>query len=214
MESAVAFLIAQGWASGLSVWAVLVITGIADRLGYVDAPGLLGSPWVLAGSALLLAVEFVADKVPFLDSVSDTAQTLVRPLVGAGIGAEWASAGGHLPGWAGAVIAGGTALASHGAKMGIRAAVNTSPEPVSNVLVSSAEDTMLAGVVAFSFAHPTEAAVAALILLAVGVGLAVWLVMLVRRLLRSRRRPPPGRWAPRTPVQRWITGDRDAAADN
>ena len=203
MEGAVAFLVAQGWASGLSAWAVLVITGVADRVGYIDAPGLLGSPWVLAGASVLLVVEFFADKVSYVDSVSDTAQTLVRPLVAAGVGAEWAQAGPHLNPWAGAALAGGVAVLSHGTKMGLRAAINASPEPVTNVVASSTEDAALAGVVAFSFHHPVAAASAAGALLILGVGLAAWLVWLVRRVARGGRGSPghrmPGPQRPHAP---------------
>lgn len=206
MESAVAFLVAQGWASGLSVWAVLVITGVADRLGYIDAPGVLASPWVLAGAAVLLAVEVVADKLPYVDSLSDVAQTVVRPLAAAGVGAEWGQVSPHLGPWTGALVAGGAALASHGTKMGPRAVLNTSPEPVTNVVASGSEDVALAAVVAFSFHHPVAAAVAAMLLLAVGLGLIWWIVRLVRRAVRTRSSAPRAARGPVGPLQRWMLG--------
>ena len=92
MGSIVAFLIAQGWASGISTWGVLVATGVADEAGWVDAPGALGSPALLAVASVFLAIEVVADKVAYVDSVSDAIQTLIRPVAGAAIAAEWGSA--------------------------------------------------------------------------------------------------------------------------
>lgn len=208
MATAVAFLIAQGWASGISVWGVLVVTGIADRTGLTDAPGLLGSGWVLAGASVLLAIELVADKIPYVDSTSDVLQTIVRPAVGAVIGAEWGSVDEDVTASLGAAIGGGSAAISHAVKMSLRAAINASPEPGSNIAVSSIENAALAGVVALAYDHPVEAAILAGLLLLASLILLVIVVRWVRRGLARliRYEPPPAR-GPVQWIQQWVLGD-------
>ena len=200
MGSAVAFLIAQGWASGISVWGVLVATGFSDKVGWIDAPGYLGSTTLLVVASVLLLVELVADKVAYLDSASDTIQTLVRPVVGAAIAAEYGSAGDDLSTEVAALIGGGSTTASHLVKSGIRAVVNLSPEPASNVVISTAEDFAGATVISLAFAAPWIALAVALGLFACSIGLLVLVIVLVRRAVRklSRYEPPP----PSGPFQR------------
>jgi Domain of unknown function (DUF4126) len=148
---------------------------------------------VLVVALVLFAIEFVADKVPLVDSAWDVVQTVARPLVGGTVGALLAGEDG-----ASALLqtsaAGGSAalsLASHSVKASIRLAVNTSPEPLSNVIVSLAEDLAVSFVVLLATAHPWWAAAIALVLLATGTMLAVFLARQARaglRRLRERRR--------------------------
>ncbi len=161
----------SGWASGVNAWLVVLVLGIADRtVGLSQVPDVLGRVDVLAVAALLYAVEFVADKVPWVDSAWDAVSTAVRPAMGTGLGLLLV---GDVPTQEQVVAAatgGGAALVSHLLKAGIRAGVNTLPEPVSNVLLSLTEDATVLAVVTLAILHPW---------VAVGVALAVWLVAAV-----------------------------------
>lgn len=181
MGSIVAFLIAQGWASGISTWGVLVATGVADEAGWVDAPGALGSPALLAVASVFLVIEVVADKVAYVDSVSDAIQTLIRPVAGAAIAAEWGSADEQISTELAAVIGGGSATVSHFAKMGLRGALNLSPEPFSNVAISSTEDVAGLTVITLAFSYPWLALAVVLLLLALTIAAIVAAVRLYRR---------------------------------
>jgi Domain of unknown function (DUF4126) len=178
----------SGWASGVNAWLVVLVLGVADRtVGFSQVPDVLGRVDVLAVAALLYAVEFVADKVPWVDSAWDAVSTAVRPAMGTGLGLLLV---GDVPTQEQVVAAatgGGAALVSHLLKAGIRAGVNTLPEPVSNVLLSLTEDATVVAVVTLAVLHPW---------VAVGVALAVWLVaavllvvalQAVRRALHRRR---------------------------
>jgi Domain of unknown function (DUF4126) len=162
----------SGWRMYLTVFA----TGLAMYTGYLDLPqnlamlDVLANPWVLAVSGVGAVAEFFADKVAWLDSIWDGLNTLIRPLGGAMLALAVVDAGD--PAWQVIVflLGGGAALASHATKSTARAAINTSPEPVSNVLMSTAEDVITGGLLALAFANPVAAAVIAVVLLA----LAIW----------------------------------------
>ena len=172
---------ANGWASGISAYAVVLVAGIVGRLGWADTPELLQRTDILVAAGALVAVEFVADKIPYLDSVWDGVHTVVRPLIAAGVGALIAEdAGSTVTGLAAAGTA-GIALLSHLSKSGIRLAVNTSPEPATNVGVSSAEDVTVAGVALLAWQYPWVAAVIAAVLLVLGVSAVAYLFTRVRR---------------------------------
>ena len=117
---------------------------------------------MLIGAGVLFALEMVADKIPYVDSVWDSVHTVVRPAVGATIGYLIGHETASLDAAIGAATGGVTALISHGIKAGLRAAVNTSPEPVSNVVVSTSEDVAVTGVTALAISHPWAAATIAL----------------------------------------------------
>ncbi|MFE3639183.1 DUF4126 domain-containing protein [Streptomyces sp. NPDC059168] len=175
----------SGWASGINAYAVVLLLGLFGMVGD-DVPQTLQRPEVLIVAGVLFACEAVADKIPYVDSVWDTAHTVVRPLAGAWIGALLAGQSGSLPDVAAGLLGGSTALASHGVKAGTRMAVNTSPEPLSNFVLSIAEDLGVAGVVTFAMFHPGAAAIIAAVLLAGGLLVLVFLVSRIRRFLRSR----------------------------
>jgi hypothetical protein len=181
--------IANGWASGISAYAVLLIAGILGRVGYADTPEALQRTDVMIFVGVLLAIEFVADKIPYVDSLWDSVHTVIRPTIAAILGVLIAGDASTLD----QAIAGTTssvlALLSHLAKGGLRLAINTSPEPVTNVGTSLAEDGAVAGMTLLAWQHPWAAAVIALILLALGLTLAGFLFSRIRRgLLRFRRR--------------------------
>ena len=196
MEQALPLIVATGWASGVNAYATVALLCVAGRADLLELPAAFGRTDVLVVSLVLFAVEFVADKVPLVDSAWDVVQTGARPLVGGTIGALLAGEDGATAlveaGAAGG--GGGLALASHSVKASIRLAVNSSPEPFSNIVVSLAEDLAVAGVVWLATDHPWVAAGVAVVFLVCGVTLALLLAKTVRAGLRRlrRRRGPPG----------------------
>ena len=177
-----------GWASGLRLYAVLFLTGLAGHLGWVPLPaGLqwLQQPLVLGASGLMLAVEFFADKIPGIDSFWDMLHTFVRIPAGAALAA--AVFGGDEGTWTmvAAVLGGSLAATSHIAKATTRAAVNTSPEPFSNWGLSLAGDAAVPAMLWLSWVQPMWAAVGLGVAAVVMLGLTFWLLHHVRGLLRG-----------------------------
>ncbi|MCT9088125.1 DUF4126 domain-containing protein [Streptomyces sp. ASQP_92] len=176
----------SGWASGINAYAVVLLLGIFGATGLTDeVPDALQRPDVLIVAGVLFLCEAVADKIPYVDSVWDSVHTVIRPIAGAVVGALLAGQNGSLPDLAAGAVGGSTALMSHLVKAGTRMAVNTSPEPFSNIALSTAEDLGVAGIISFAVFHPLAAAVIAGALLLVGI---VILVVLWRRIRRFRRR--------------------------
>jgi len=182
-----------GFASGIRLYLVLFAVGLAGYLQWVPLPAglqLLAHPWVLGASGAMMAVEFFADKIPALDSLWDTVHTLIRIPAGAALAA--AILGGDSATWAtiAAILGGSLAATSHFTKAGSRALVNTSPEPFSNIAVSSAEDLLAGGLLVLVLAYPWVAAaiVGVLVVLALWLlpKLARFIVRLLRRLTGSR----------------------------
>ena len=181
MES-LALAFSTGWASGVNAYLVVLVLGIADRFGDVaEVPDVLGRWDVLAVAGFLFVMEFVADKIPYIDSTWDAISTAIRPTAGAVIGVLLAGDASSLEQAVLGVVGGGTALASHLVKAGSRLAINTSPEPVSNVAASIAEDLTVLGLVWFALEHPRAAAAIAGVLLAGGLVVLYLVARLVRR---------------------------------
>lgn len=199
MADLVPWVFATGWATGVNAYAVVLALGLLGRFAGVDAvPAALQHTGILVAAAVLYALEFVVDKIPWLDSTWDAVHTAVRPTVGAAIGLLLAGEAGTVQQALAAAAGGLTALASHTVKAGLRAAINTSPEPASNVVVSVAEDATVAGVIGLAVAAPWVAAGIAAALLVVGLALAVAVISRVRRFRRRRReRDPAARWPTR-----------------
>jgi hypothetical protein len=182
----IAYVITSGWASGVNVYATILVTGLLGRFGGVEGvPDVLQRTDVLVAAGVLAAIEFVADKIPYVDSVWDAVHTAIRPALGAIVGALLGGEAEDLNGATGAALGGATAFASHAAKAGLRLAVNASPEPVSNILLSLAENAAVVGVLLFAVEHPWAALAVALALLG-GAGLLV--IVLLRRALQTWRR--------------------------
>lgn len=168
---------ASGWASGLNAYATVLLLGLLGRFAHTGGiPEGFQRTDVLVVMGVLTLVEFVADKIPYVDSVWDTLSTLVRPVAGALIGALIGGAGGDVTTIALAAVGGVTALLSHLTKAGLRLAVNTSPEPVTNIGVSLGENVAVTGVVALATAYPVAAAVVAGLIMVVGFVL-LWLAL-------------------------------------
>ena len=158
-----------GWASGVNAYLVVLVLGITDRVNDVaEIPDVLARWEVLAAAGFMFAIEFVADKVPYIDSTWD-------PVLG--------------------VVGGGTALLSHLVKAGGRLAINSSPEPVSNTVASVTEDVTVLGVVWLAIEHPQAAAAIAALLLTGGLVMLVVVARLVRRGWRRWKGRDPVRSA-------------------
>src|SRR6478752_5042262 len=148
---------ALGWASGIRLYAAVLLAGAAGYMGYIDLPqGLkvLQHPAVLAASGFMCFVEFFADKIPLVDSLWDTVHTVIRIPAGAALAAGALGADSQAMAWIAALLGGGLAATSHAAKMTTRAAVNTSPEPFSNIAVSLVEDGLVVFLLWLSATHP------------------------------------------------------------
>ncbi|SHI27196.1 DUF4126 domain-containing protein [Streptomyces sp. 3214.6] len=177
----------SGWASGVNAYAVVLLLGVFGATGLSDdVPQTLQRPEVLVAAGVLFLCEAVADKIPYVDSAWDSVHTVVRPLAGAWVGTLLAGHSGSLSDVAAGLLGGSTALASHTVKAGTRMAVNASPEPFSNVVVSLAEDLGVGGVVTFAMFHPGAAAIIAGALLLAGLTVLFFLVSRIRRFLRRR----------------------------
>ena len=125
---------ASGWASGINAWATVLVLGLIRRFSGIEGiPAGFERTDVLIVVGILCAIELVADKIPYIDSTWDAISTVIRPIAGAAIGALYAGANGDLAIITLASVGGITALVSHLTKSGIRLAVNTSPEPFTNV---------------------------------------------------------------------------------
>ena len=181
------------FAAGLNLYATILTAGLLDRFGVVELPASLDvvtHPVLLGLAGILFVVEFVADKVPWVDSVWDVAHTVIRPLAAAVLAvAGFADMDPALQVGA-ALLAGGVALTSHGAKASTRAAVNASPEPFSNWFLSFAEDSIAIGLTWLAVTHPVITAVLVLVLLIMAVLVIRSLFRFVRA--RFRRRSPAG----------------------
>ncbi len=175
LTQTLALTLGAGWASGINLYAAILVLGFLGATGYVDLPAglqVVSDPLVMMAAGVMYAVEFFADKVPGVDTAWDTLHTFIRIPAGgmlaagavgdAGLGAEVAAA----------LLGGGMAAASHAAKAGSRVLINTSPEPFSNWTASVAEDLGVVGGLLLALNHPLVFLVA----LALFLLLLVWLL--------------------------------------
>ena len=189
---------ALGWASGLRLYLTVLLVGIAGHWGWITLPpGLqvLASPLVMGCAAALAFVEFLADKIPFVDSAWDALHTLIRIPAGAalvaGLVSGWAGDHGQAWGVVAALFGGGLAAVAHTAKASTRAAANTSPEPFSNIGLSLFGDAAVPAMLWLSWAHPLVFFPLLVLALAV-MGTLIWLCFrFLRALVRRVRRPSP-----------------------
>jgi len=181
-------LFTVSFASGLNIYATILALGLLGRFHIVQLPGqldVLTSTPVLAGALLLYAIEFVADKIPYVDNVWDVIHSVIRPIGGAVLAY---SAFGNLDRqWQvlAALVGGSVALTSHAAKASTRAAANLSPEPFSNWALSFGEDVMAVALVWLAALFPWIALALVIVLIALAIVIVIKFSRLVRRL-RSR----------------------------
>lgn len=179
-------------AAGVNLYATVAVLGLASRYGWVDLPEqfeVFDNPWIIGGAAALYAIEFVADKIPWVDTIWDSIHTVIRPIGGALIAV--ASLGEASPTLQGAIalMGGAVAASSHVTKAGTRIAANTTPEPFSNWILSFVEDLFVLGLSFITLKYP-------LLALAVSSVILVLLVMTARSIWRWARKvsapPAPG----------------------
>jgi Domain of unknown function (DUF4126) len=191
---------ALGWASGFRLYAAVFLTGVAGLLGWIDLPpGLqvLQYPGVLFASGFMLFAEFFADKIPFVDSMWDAVHTVIRIPAGAALAAGALGADSQAMGWIAAILGGSLAATSHATKMTTRAAVNTSPEPFSNMAVSLAEDGLVVFMLWLSATHPVAFGIVLVVSIVLAVILLVVLVRFLRKVMSGLREFFNGRPLPR-----------------
>ena len=183
--------------AGWRLYLVTLVTGLAMKFGWIALPDqlaaldILANNWLLAAAAVGTFAEFFADKIAWVDSAWDAVHSFIRPLGGALLSMAVIDSGDTTWQVASFLLGGGAAFVAHAGKAGARTLVNASPEPFSNILVSTGEDVATAGLLALAIANPIAAALVAIIL----VVLSLWLVVAARRAIRSvvERLNPPKR---------------------
>jgi hypothetical protein len=192
--SAVELIALASTVSLLAGWRLYLVTfavGLAMKFGWIALPDqlraldVLTNNWIVGIAAVGALAEFFADKIAWVDSLWDGVHSVVRPIGGALL--SMAIIDGGDPAWqvGSLLLGGGAALIAHAGKAGARTLVNASPEPVSNIVVSTGEDVATAGLLALAIANPIAAAIVAVIL----VVLSLWLVVAARRLLNRILEP-------------------------
>jgi Domain of unknown function (DUF4126) len=175
-----------GFSSGLNLYATIATLGLLQRYGIIHLPKplqVLSHPWILGIALSLYAIEFLADKIPYVDTIWDVVHTLIRPPAAALLAYSATAAAPPEWRWGAALLAGGVALTSHGTKASTRAAVNTSPEPFSNWLLSFGEDTLAVWLTWMATVHPTATIVVCAFLIVLAGYLLFYLFRFLRRSL-------------------------------
>jgi uncharacterized protein DUF4126 len=190
IATAVAQLIPLAFASGLNIYATVAVLGLCEHFHLVDLPPQFRAfdhPAIIGIALAMYLVEFVADKIPWFDSVWDAVHTVVRPIGGALVAVNAIGHASPVMTALAALLGGSIAMTTHVTKAGTRAAVNTSPEPFSNWVLSLSEDAVAIGLSYFALQHPYAAAVVAVLLLIAMITLASYIVRWVRRRFARRR---------------------------
>ncbi|MEA3489387.1 MAG: DUF4126 domain-containing protein [Candidatus Omnitrophota bacterium] len=182
--SNIGMILGGSWASGINLYLTIAVLGIADRLGFIDLPGkldVLSNPIIITVALLLFIIEFFADKIPYVDSAWDSFHTMVRP-AGAALLAFMAMSGSNESVQLSvALICGVVALDSHLTKATARVAINTSPEPVTNIIASVAEDSFVLVALWLVAKHPV---IAGLLVLSFIV-FSIWFLKVMFRSLKK-----------------------------
>jgi hypothetical protein len=181
----------SAWLSGINLYATVVTLGVLQKFQLVKLPGgldMLGEWWVILLAAALYVIEFVADKVPAVDTAWDAVHTFIRVPAGAILAASAFADFDPAVKMAAMILGGGIALSSHGAKAATRLAANTSPEPVSNVALSLAEDVVAFGSTILMVFFPIAMLIIVVIFLIVTIWLTPKIIRALRRLI-ARIRP-------------------------
>jgi hypothetical protein len=181
-------VLGASFSSGLNLYATVTTLGLLQRFGVIQLPEhlrVLSHPVVLGIAIILYLLEFLADKVPYIDSIWQAVHTFIRPPAAALLAFGATAAAPDVWHWGAALLAGGIALTSHGTKASARAAANLSPEPLSNWALSFGEDILSVWVVWFATAHPTAAIIVVTILIGVSFFLLYHLFRFLRRTIHK-----------------------------
>ena len=196
MAQLLALAAALGWASGLRLYLVVFITGMAGWLGWLPLPAglsILQHPALLFGSGFMLFIEFFADKIPGLDSVWDLVHSVIRVPAGAALAAGVFGADSATMGMMAGLLGGSLAATSYATKATTRAAINTSPEPFSNIAMSLVEDGAVVGMMWLATNYPVAFGIALFVVLV----LSIWLLIVLIKFLKSLIRR----------IQTWFGGE-------
>jgi hypothetical protein len=189
MITALSHIIPLAFASGLNLYATVVVLGLSSHYGLVTLPDqfrAFDNPLVIGAALTMYLIEFVADKIPWVDSVWDTVHTIVRPIGGALVAVTALGDASPAVTTMVALLGGSVAMTTHLTKAGTRAAANTSPEPFSNWFLSVAEDVLAVGISYAALKHPIAALTIAVVLLA---GILAFASVLIRAVRRRLARP-------------------------
>jgi hypothetical protein len=193
------------YAAGISVYATVAVTGLATRAGWIEPPPVmagLGSWWVIAIALVLFALEFAATLVPGVAAAWETLHSVIRPPAAAALAAATTWHSDPIFVLVAALLGGGIAVTTHATKLGLRYAIDTSPEPVTNGAANTAEVGVVAAIAIFVWDHPYITLALALLLL-------IALIIAVRLIWRALRQVFAGRWVPgRGFLQEARTSDR------
>jgi hypothetical protein len=175
------------FAAGLNLYATVAILGLASRYGWVALPPqyqVFDNNWIIGTALVLYVVEFIADKIPWVDSVWDAVHTVIRPIGGAVIAV--ATLGDASPATEAmvALLGGALAASTHFSKAGTRVMANASPEPFTNWFLSIGEDLFVVGLGALALKYPAAAAIVVIVCVAFIVAFAAWIAKAVRRRFR------------------------------
>jgi hypothetical protein len=183
------FAMGSAWLSGINLYATVLTLGLLQRFNLVHLPGDLGylsHTWIIAFAGVLYVVEFIADKIPAIDSVWDTIHTFIRVPAGAVLAATAFAHFDPAVRVIALLLGGGIALSSHGTKTATRLAANASPEPFSNIGLSLLGDALTFGGVLLMTIHPAVLIAIVVIAVIVSVVLVHWIVRWLRSAFRRR----------------------------
>src|SRR5215204_5599530 len=172
------------FAAGINLYATVAILGLASRYGWVSLPPqyqVFDNTWIIGGALLLYVVEFVADKIPWVDSVWDAVHSVVRPVGGAAIAVATLGDASPATETLVALFGGALAASTHFSKAGTRVMANASPEPFSNWALSLGEDAFVVALGVLALKYPLAAAVVVIVCLAIILALSAWIIRAVRR---------------------------------
>jgi hypothetical protein len=179
------------FAAGLNLYATIAILGLTSRFGWVALPEqyrVFDNNWIIGGAIPLNVIEFVADKIPWVDSIWDTVHTVIRPVGGAAIAVATLGQASPAMETVVALLGGALATSTHLSKTSTRVIANASPEPFTNWALSLGEDAFVVGLSALALTHPAAAAIVVLISVALIIAFLMWVVRAVGRRLRGPAR--------------------------
>jgi len=172
------------FAAGINLYATVAILGLASRYGWVSLPPqyqVFDNSWIIGTALVLYVIEFVADKIPWVDSMWDGVHTVIRPLGGAAIAVATLGEQSAATETVVALLGGALAASTHFSKAGTRAMANASPEPFTNWALSIGEDVFVVSLGFLALKYPAAAAIVVLVCLALILSLSVWMVRALRR---------------------------------
>ncbi|MCK5655771.1 MAG: DUF4126 domain-containing protein [Candidatus Aureabacteria bacterium] len=186
----ISVLLGSSWASGINLYLSISGLGIAQRMGWINLPGdmqVLSHPLIIGIAIVLFFIEFFADKIPYVDSAWDSVHTFIRPVGGAALGYIALADMGPVVQVPVALLTGSIAMDAHLTKATSRAAINTSPEPVSNSVASVTEDVSVLGILYLIITHPIVAAILVILFIIFSIWFLKKMFRFVKRIFTRRR---------------------------